>query len=192
MLPEITSFSANATTASSGAAVTLSWSTKGAANVSINQGVGVVSGSSKVVNPTATTTYTMTATNTQGSVQSTVTITVPGSTPVPEASNSSGSSNDTLTEDPNSDPVVPVDLNGDGIIDRDEQKAAEDQSASSIAVSEAVLPEIQSNIRVSEPHTKMSAVEIAGIAAGSGMILIAGAMLTWWLRYKRSRFGRDF
>ena len=65
--PVITSFTAApATLPSGGGAVTLSWATSGAASVSIDGGVGAVTGTSKVINVAASTTFTLTATNPSG------------------------------------------------------------------------------------------------------------------------------
>jgi hypothetical protein len=77
--PTITSFSANPTTISSGQSSTLSWAVTGATGLSINQGVGTVTGTSKSVSPTTTTTYTLTATNAAGSNTATATVTVSSS-----------------------------------------------------------------------------------------------------------------
>ena len=49
----------------------------GATTLSIDQGVGTVTGTSVEVSPTATTTYTMTATNAAGSVTHSATVTIP-------------------------------------------------------------------------------------------------------------------
>ena len=75
--PTINSFAADSYHIISGESVTLSWNVTGADSVTINQGIGTVdSTGTKVLNPSATTTYTLTATNTAGSVTSTVTINV--------------------------------------------------------------------------------------------------------------------
>lgn len=75
--PQITSFSANPTSISAaGEAVTLNWVVLGATGLSIDQGVGAVTGTSVVVNPDATTTYTLTASNSSGSVSDTTIITL--------------------------------------------------------------------------------------------------------------------
>jgi len=74
--PVIPSFIATPSTINSGQASILSWSVNGASSISINNGVGVVTGSSVSVSPTQTTTYTLTATNASGSVTKTVTVTV--------------------------------------------------------------------------------------------------------------------
>jgi DNA-binding beta-propeller fold protein YncE len=80
-VPVITSFTAKPTTIVSGQPTTLSWATTGTiGSLSIDQGIGAVTGSSKSVSPTTTTTYTLTASNSGGSASATVTVTV---TPVP-------------------------------------------------------------------------------------------------------------
>lgn len=83
--PRITSLTASPTSISSpGEPVTLSWVVSGAVtSLSIDQGVGAVSGTSEVVNPTATTTYTLTATNGSGSDSESVLVTVDGTVPPP-------------------------------------------------------------------------------------------------------------
>lgn len=79
--PTITSFTATPSSISSGNSSTLAWNTSGATSLSIDQGIGTVTGTtSKVVNPSSTTTYTLTATNSYGSVAKSATITV-GSLP---------------------------------------------------------------------------------------------------------------
>jgi hypothetical protein len=80
--PSITSFTAEPSTITAGQSTTLSWSVAGTAPItlSINQGVGDVSGRTSVTaSPTTTTTYTLTATNSAGSDsrQATVTVTPP-------------------------------------------------------------------------------------------------------------------
>ena len=80
--PTINSFSASPASIIKGNSSTLSWNVSGAATISINNGVGnVASSGSKVVTPTASTSYTVTATNTKGSASKTVT--VPVTTPAP-------------------------------------------------------------------------------------------------------------
>ena len=74
--PAITGFTANPATIITGQGSTLSWAVSGATSLSIDQGVGVVTGTSKSVAPTTTTTYTLTATNGAGSSSATTTITV--------------------------------------------------------------------------------------------------------------------
>jgi hypothetical protein len=79
-VPAIASFTANQTTVASGVPTMLSWSETGASSLSIDNGVGTVSGSTwVVVYPAATTTYHLTAQNSAGTapVQS-VTVTVSG------------------------------------------------------------------------------------------------------------------
>ena len=78
--PVINTFTASpATVAASGTPVQLSWTISGTAtSLSIDSGVGPVSGSSRTVNPTATTTYTLTASNSSGDATKSVTVTVGG------------------------------------------------------------------------------------------------------------------
>jgi len=81
--PLISSFSASPTSITSGNSTTLSWSVSGATSVSINQGVGTVTGTSKSVSPATNTIYTLTAVNAVGSVTANVPIIVSnGATPV--------------------------------------------------------------------------------------------------------------
>ena len=74
--PTISSFTASATSIQSGASTTLKWATKGATSLSISPTPGTVKGSSAVVNPASTTTYTLTASNAGGKTTATVTVTV--------------------------------------------------------------------------------------------------------------------
>ena len=68
---------ASPSTIAPGGSSTLSWTTSGAASISINQGVGsVASSGSRAVTPAATTTYTLTATNAGGSTTATAVVTV--------------------------------------------------------------------------------------------------------------------
>ncbi len=78
--PTISSFTANPTAINSGSSSTLSWTVTGALTLSINGGVGSVTGTSSIsVSPTATTTYTLTATNNGGTstAQTTINVTPP-------------------------------------------------------------------------------------------------------------------
>ena len=72
----VSSFTANPTTISSGQPVTLSWSVSGAIYNIVTPQVGPVRGTSVVVNPTATTTYSLYSTNQYGRQIATVTVTV--------------------------------------------------------------------------------------------------------------------
>ena len=75
--PTITSFSATpAALPASGGAVTLTWASTDAATLSIDSGVGAVTGTSKVVNVAANTTFTLTATNPTGAATRTTAVTV--------------------------------------------------------------------------------------------------------------------
>lgn len=81
--PQILSFEASPTTINPGGSSTLSWQTSNADSVTINQGVGTVSGSgSTSVSPTQQTTYTLTASNDNGSVTAQVTVSI-GALPLP-------------------------------------------------------------------------------------------------------------
>ena len=82
--PIISSFTANPTSVTPPAGSLLSWSVTGATSLSIDQGVGTVTGTSTTVYPTVTTTYTLTASNGGGSTLSapvTVTVTAAGNGP---------------------------------------------------------------------------------------------------------------
>ncbi len=78
--PVISSFTATPASIQSGQSSTLSWSVTGATSLSIDQGIGAVTGTSRGVSPGTTTTYTLTATNSAGSVTGATTVTV---TPAP-------------------------------------------------------------------------------------------------------------
>src|SRR5205823_564987 len=74
--PTISSFSANPTTVMSGQPVTLSWSVSNSVYNIINPQAGPVRGTSTVVMPSATTTYTLYSTNQFGRTTASVTVTV--------------------------------------------------------------------------------------------------------------------
>jgi len=74
--PTVTSFTASPTGVSSGGSVTLSWTTSNATYQIVSPGAGAVRGTSAIVNPTATTTYTLYSTNQYGRTTSTVTVNV--------------------------------------------------------------------------------------------------------------------
>jgi uncharacterized protein YkwD len=74
--PTISSFTASPAKINLGQTSTLAWTISGATAITINNGVGAVSGVSKTVSPTQTTTYTLTATNTGGTSSASVTVTV--------------------------------------------------------------------------------------------------------------------
>jgi hypothetical protein len=74
--PTISGFSASAPTVTAGTAVTLTWQATGASYYLVSPQIGPARGSSVMVNPTATTTYTLTATNAFGRTTATVTVTV--------------------------------------------------------------------------------------------------------------------
>ena len=74
--PAIASFTANPDTLPGAGTSTLSWQVTGADSLSIDQGVGKVTGASVPVTVAATTTWTLTATNSAGSSTATATVTV--------------------------------------------------------------------------------------------------------------------
>ncbi|HJU83328.1 MAG TPA: glycoside hydrolase family 44 protein [Holophagaceae bacterium] len=78
--PLIASFTASPATIASGASATLAWSVSGATSLSLDQGVGDVTGKTSIaVSPAATTAYTLTATNAAGAVTASATVTVSSS-----------------------------------------------------------------------------------------------------------------
>jgi hypothetical protein len=75
--PSISSFTAStANPVSAGTAVTLSWTASGVSYYIVSPQIGAVRGSSAVVTPSQTTTYTLYATNEFGRATATVTVTV--------------------------------------------------------------------------------------------------------------------
>ncbi len=75
--PTISSFTASTSNpVSAGTAVTLSWTATGASYYIVSPQIGAVRGTTAVVNPSATTTYTLYATNPFGRTTATVTVTV--------------------------------------------------------------------------------------------------------------------
>jgi hypothetical protein len=77
--PIITSFSANPARIVTDGQTILSWDVRGATDLSISPGIGVVSGSSMTVTPATTTEYTLTAINAVGSATARTTVVVSGS-----------------------------------------------------------------------------------------------------------------
>jgi len=75
--PTISSFTASPTHVASGGSVTLSWNTSSTQYLIVSPGAGAVRGTSVVVNPTSTTTYTLYATNQYGRTTATVAVNVP-------------------------------------------------------------------------------------------------------------------
>ena len=76
-VPTIASFTAApGSLPAGGGSATLSWATADATSLSIDNGVGVVTGTSKIVNVTANTTFQLTATNPAGAVTQTIGVTV--------------------------------------------------------------------------------------------------------------------
>jgi serine/threonine-protein kinase len=76
--PVVESFGAQPATIAAGGSSILGWSVTGATQLSIDQGVGTVTGTSISVSPAVTTIYTLTATNAAGSSTATATVTVIG------------------------------------------------------------------------------------------------------------------
>jgi sugar lactone lactonase YvrE len=75
--PSVANFKASAASITAGDSVTLTWAASNATTVTIDNGVGTVTGASVSVKPTKTTTYTLTAANSAGTkVTAAVTITV--------------------------------------------------------------------------------------------------------------------
>ena len=84
----ITTFTAEPSTIQPGQSATLTWAAVNADETTIDECVGVVpTRGSRQVSPTATTTYTFTAVGRGGSDKKSVTVTVPGTTPVPANAN---------------------------------------------------------------------------------------------------------
>ena len=75
--PTISSFTASPTHVASGGSVTLSWNTSSTQYEIVSPGPGAVGGTSVIVNPTSTTTYTLYSTNEYGRTTATVTVIVP-------------------------------------------------------------------------------------------------------------------
>lgn len=73
-IPSIVSFSASPGTITPGSASLLSWDVKNATAVSIDQGIGTVTGTSRSVMPVSTTTFTLTASNSVGSASARATV----------------------------------------------------------------------------------------------------------------------
>jgi hypothetical protein len=74
--PTINSFTANPSTGTPGTPVTLSWSAAGASYFVISPDVGAIRGTSVVVAPAQTTTYSLAGTNQYGRSTATVTVIV--------------------------------------------------------------------------------------------------------------------
>ena len=74
--PAVTDFHATPAVIQPGASATLAWAVTGATALSIDQGIGVVTGTSVTVRPADTITYTLTATNAAGNTTATATLKV--------------------------------------------------------------------------------------------------------------------
>ena len=75
-VPTITSFTAAPASIAAGQNAALAWVVSGASGLSINNGVGTVTGTNLTVSPVVTTTYTLTATNAAGASIATATVAV--------------------------------------------------------------------------------------------------------------------
>ena len=74
--PTIASFTASSQSVSAGTPVTLSWNVTGASYLIVSPDIGAVRGTSAVVTPTQSTTYTLYATNAFGRTTATINIAV--------------------------------------------------------------------------------------------------------------------
>jgi hypothetical protein len=86
-LPVIGSFTATPASVTPGQSSTLAWTLSGGSptTLTISNGVGTVTGTSRVVSPTVTTTYTLSASNSAGSATRSVNVTVTAVTPPPSS-----------------------------------------------------------------------------------------------------------
>ena len=75
-LPSVASFTVSTSNIAPGASTTLAWSVANADQITIDQDIGVVAGTTRTVSPTSTTTYTLTASNAAGTATGTATVTV--------------------------------------------------------------------------------------------------------------------
>jgi Putative Ig domain/Kelch motif len=80
-LPTIVSFTATPAAIAAGESSVLAWDVLGATQLSIDNGVGTVTGTSTTVTPSATTTYRLSATNASGTVTASVTVAVGSGAP---------------------------------------------------------------------------------------------------------------
>src|SRR3989344_2690560 len=74
--PTISAFAASPSVITVGQSSVLSWTVSNASSTSIDNGVGVVTGSTKSVTPSVTTTYRLSATNPSGTTTASATVTV--------------------------------------------------------------------------------------------------------------------
>jgi len=79
-IPVISTFAASPSAIAGGQNSVLGWTVSGATQLSIDHGVGTVTGASRTVSPAATTTYTLTASNGTGSATAQTTITITAGT----------------------------------------------------------------------------------------------------------------
>ncbi len=85
--PTITAFTASPTAITAGQSTTLAWTVSNASSTSIDNGVGVVTGTATTVSPTVTTTYHLSATNPGGTTTASATVTVTATTTPPTGVN---------------------------------------------------------------------------------------------------------
>ncbi len=178
MPPEISTFSASPATVSSGAASLLSWSVAGAASLSIDQGVGTVSGTTKSVAPLATTTYTLTATNASGTTTRQVTLTVPGTQPV-NSPNNSGSQSVTATPTPSSSQLEGDSASGGVAEDKQSSVSAELKTVGGVQ-----LPEVSDSIGVGSIRLRQSSSTVIGGIALAAFCGVAVGVY-FWIRQRR-------
>lgn len=81
--PEVQDFKATPASITQGSTSTLSWVVSGATQISLDNGLGIQTGSSVDVQPTVNTTYTLTATGLGGTTTATVSVTVTNAVPKP-------------------------------------------------------------------------------------------------------------
>ena len=74
--PSISSFTASSTSISSGTQITLSWAVTGGGYAIVSPQIGAVRGTSVMLTPSQTSTYTLYATNQFGRSTATITVTV--------------------------------------------------------------------------------------------------------------------
>lgn len=99
--PVIASFTATPSAITTGQSSTLAWSVSGATGLSLDQGIGAVTGTSRVVSPVATTTYTLTAVNTSAGATASATATATVTVSAPAVYNFGEAPDGTATGYPN-------------------------------------------------------------------------------------------
>ena len=99
--PVIGSFTATPPSIAPGGTSTLAWTVTGATGLSLDQGIGAVTGTSRNVSPAVTTTYTLTAVNSVGGVTASTTATATVTVVVPALLNFGEAPDGTSTGYPN-------------------------------------------------------------------------------------------